>query len=75
MGIPFEEIIIGGDSNGHVRQTSGGFESFTGFWLWRMNEADEHILNSVIAYGMMLTNTFFSNKESYYTTFATDPKL
>ena len=63
-GIPREEkVFIGGDLNGHVGQSSGGFDKVHGgFGYGTRNESGEDILNVALAYDLMLANIFFRKR-------------
>ncbi|XP_078172001.1 uncharacterized protein LOC144566019 [Carex rostrata] len=71
-GVPSsEKLFIGGDFNGHVGTTSGGFERVHGgFGYGDRNQEGEEILNFVVAYDLMLANTFFRKRQSRIVTFS-----
>jgi len=71
-GVPSsEKLFIGGDFNGHVGTTSGGFERVHGgFGYGDRNQEGEEIFNFAVAYDLMLANTFFRKRQSHIVTFS-----
>jgi hypothetical protein len=66
-----EKLIIGGDFNGHVGTTNGGFEGVHGgFGYGERNQEGENILNFAVAYNLMISNTFFRKRQSHIVTFS-----
>ncbi|KAJ4809245.1 hypothetical protein LUZ62_021811 [Rhynchospora pubera] len=66
-----EKLFIGGDFNGHVGETSGGFERVHGgFGYGDRNQEGEDFLNLAIAYDLMIANTFFRKRQSHLVTFS-----
>jgi hypothetical protein len=63
-GVPSsEKLFIGVDLNGHVGTVRGGFKRvYGGFGYDEQNQEGENILNFVIAYDLMVANTFFRKK-------------
>ena len=60
QGIPeSERIFIGGDLNGHVGKTSGGY----GFR--ERNAAGEAILEFAMAYDLAIANTYFIKRGTF----------
>jgi hypothetical protein len=58
-----EKLFIGVDLNGHVGTVRGGFKRvYGGFGYDEQNQEGENILNFVIAYDLMVANTFFRKK-------------
>lgn len=65
-----EKLCIGGDFNGHVGKDSEGFERIHGgFGFGVRNQEGEDFLNFVVAYDLMVANTFFRKRESHLVTF------
>ncbi|KAJ1698446.1 hypothetical protein LUZ63_006958 [Rhynchospora breviuscula] len=66
-----EKFFIGGDFNGHVSETSGGFERVHGgFGYGDRNQEDEDFLNLTIAYDLMIANIFFRKRQSHLVAFS-----
>ena len=66
-----EKLFIGGDFNGHVGTTSGGFERVHGgFGYGDRNQEGVEILNFAIAFDLMIANTFFRKRQSHLVTFS-----
>ncbi|KAJ3706103.1 hypothetical protein LUZ61_009808 [Rhynchospora tenuis] len=66
-----EKLSIGGDFNGHVGKTSGGFERVHGgFGYGDRNQEGEDFLNLAIAYDLMVANTSFRKRLSHLVTFS-----
>jgi hypothetical protein len=71
-----EKLFIGGDLNGHVGTIIGGFEMVHGgFGYDEQNQEGEDILNFVIAYDLMVVNTFFKKKKIVFNYFQQWPAL
>lgn len=70
-----EKLFIGGDLNGHVGTTSGGFEGVHGgYGYGERNQEGENILNFALAYDLMIANTFFRKRQSHLVTFSSGQK-
>ena len=55
-----EKFFIGGDLNGHVGNTSAGFETVHGgFGNGSRNQEGEEVLDFAVAFDLMIANTFF----------------
>jgi hypothetical protein len=68
-----EKLFIAGDLNGHVGTVRWGFERVHGgFGYGGQNQEEEDILNFVVAYDLMVANTFFRKKKSHLITFSSD---
>ena len=66
-----EKLFLGGNFNGHVGTTSGGFQRVHGgFGYGERNQEEEDILNFVVAYDLMIANTFFRKRHSHLGTFS-----
>jgi hypothetical protein len=71
-----EKLFIGGDLNGHVGTVRGGFERVHGgFGYGEQNQEGEDILKFVIAYDLMVANTFFRKKKIAFNYFQQWPTL
>jgi hypothetical protein len=61
-----ENVFIGGDLNGHVGSTRVGFDGVhEGFRYGSRNQEGEGILNFVLAYDLIVLNTFFRKRVSH----------
>ena len=71
QGIPeSERIFIGGDLNGHVGKTSGGYERVHGgYGFGERNAVGEAILEFAMAYDLAIANTYFIKREEHLVTF------
>jgi hypothetical protein len=66
-----EKLFIGGDLNGHVGTTSAVFEAVHGgFGYDSRNQEGEEVLEFVVAFNLMIANTFFRKRESHLVTFS-----
>jgi hypothetical protein len=66
-----EKLFIGGDLNDHIGTVRCGIERVHwGFGYGEQNQERGDILNSAIAYDLMVVNTFFRKKKSYLITFS-----
>nr|XP_016490055.1 PREDICTED: uncharacterized protein LOC107809874 [Nicotiana tabacum] len=65
-GIPYtEKLIIGGDTNGHIMMTSGGYDSMhDGFSFGDRNRGGTSLLDCVKAFDLVITNSYFSKKRN-----------
>jgi hypothetical protein len=65
-----ENLFIGGDLNGHVGSTNVGYElTHGGFGYGSRNQEGEDILDFVVAYNLVIANTFFRKRDSHLVTF------
>jgi RNA recognition motif. (a.k.a. RRM, RBD, or RNP domain) len=69
-GVPGnEKLFIGGNFNGHIGTTNGGFKRVHGgFGYGNRNQEREDVLNFVVAYDLMIVNIFFRKKQSHLIT-------
>ena len=66
-----EKLFIGDDLNGHVGTSSAGFEAVHGvFGYGSRNQEGEKVLDFVIAFDLMIANTFFRKRQSHLVTFS-----
>jgi hypothetical protein len=66
-----EKLFIGGDLNGHVGSTGVGFNGVHGgFGYGSRNQEVEDILNFVLSYDLIITNTLFRKGVSHLVTFS-----
>ena len=66
-----EKLFIGGDLNGHVGSTNAGYElAHGGFGYGSRNQEGEDILDFVVAYNLVIANTFFRKRDSHLVTFS-----
>ncbi|XP_064080801.1 uncharacterized protein LOC135197700 [Macrobrachium nipponense] len=62
--ISAEEIIIGGDMNGHARRTKVGIESGHGGWgVGDRNDKEERVVDCADSFDFGLVNVWFEKKE------------
>ncbi|KAJ7978714.1 Craniofacial development protein 2 [Quillaja saponaria] len=75
QGVPLgEKLFIGADLNSHVGSTNEGFKCVHGGYGYGVkNEGGESILDFVVAYDLILANTFFKKRESHLITFSSWP--
>ncbi|XP_070055234.1 uncharacterized protein [Nicotiana tomentosiformis] len=67
---PTEKIFIGGDFNGHIGSTTGGYgEVHGGFDFGERNEGGTSLLNFAKAFGLVIVNSSFPKRERYLVTF------
>ena len=65
-----QEIIVGGDMNGHVDQVANGFhEAHGNFGYGTRNAEGERILEFAEAMGYVVTSTLFKKKQSHLVTY------
>ena len=65
-----QEVIIGGDMNGHVGQVANGFhEAHGNFGYGTRNAEDERILEFAEAMGYVVTSTLFKKRQSHLVTY------
>jgi hypothetical protein len=66
-----EKLFIGGDLNSHVGSTNAGYElAHEGFGYGSRNQEGENVLDFVVAYNLVITNTFFRKRDSHLVTFS-----
>ena len=66
-----EKLFLGGDLNNHVGATNVGFERVHGgFGYGSRNQEGEDVLNFVLAYDLLITNTLFRKQQSHLGTFS-----
>ncbi|XP_060184011.1 uncharacterized protein LOC132613795 [Lycium barbarum] len=70
-GIPLtEKLFIGGDFNGHIGSTSGGYdEEHGGFGLGVRNGGGVSLLDFAKAFGLVVANSRFPKREHHLVTF------
>jgi hypothetical protein len=69
-----EKLFIGGDLNGHVGSTRVGFDGVhEDFGYGSRNQEGEGILNFVLAYDLIVTNTLSRKRVSHLVTFNSGP--
>ena len=65
-----QEVIIGGDMNGHVGQVANGFhEAHGNFGYGTRNAEGEIILEFAEAMGYVVTNILFKKRQSHLVTY------
>jgi hypothetical protein len=71
-----EKLFIGEDLNGHVGSTNVGYErTHGGFGYGSRNREGEDILDFVVAYNLVIANTFFRKRDSHLVTFISGHRL
>ena len=61
-----EHVFIGGDFNGHVGKDRRGYEMVHGGHSFGdRNDSCEAILDFAVAYNVIVTNTFFRNRDEH----------
>ena len=65
-----EKLFIGGDLNGHVGSTNAGYELAHGGFGYGSRNQGEDILDFVVAYNLVIANTFFRKRDSHLVTFS-----
>ncbi|XP_070055500.1 uncharacterized protein [Nicotiana tomentosiformis] len=67
---PTEKLFIGGDSNGHIGSTVGGYgEVHGGFGFGEENGGGTSLLDFAKAFGMVIANSSFPKREEHLVTF------
>ena len=76
-GIPQgEHVFIGGDFNGHVGKDRRGYEMVHGgHGFGDRNDSGEAILDFVVAYDLIVANTFFRKRDEHLITFKSEPNM
>ena len=71
MTIPVnEELIIGGDFNGHMGRMRGNYERVHGGWGYgNMNNEGEALLQSATAFDLAVANTWFQKADGHLVTY------
>ena len=71
QGIPgHEDVVIGGDMNGHVGSEKLEYERVHGgYGFGERNEAGEKVLDYAASYGLAIMNTYFKKREEHYITY------
>ena len=65
-----QEVIVGGDMNGHVGQVANGFhEAHGNFGYGTRNAKGERILEFAEAMGYVVTSTLFKKRQSHLVTY------
>ncbi|XP_070034208.1 uncharacterized protein [Nicotiana tomentosiformis] len=67
---PTEKLFIGGDFNGHIGSTAGGYgEVHRGFDFGERNRGGTSLLDFAKAFGLVIVNSSFPKRESHLVTF------
>nr|XP_009760137.1 PREDICTED: craniofacial development protein 2-like [Nicotiana sylvestris] len=67
---PAEKLFIGGDFNGHIGSTTGGYgEVHGGFSFGERNGGGTSLLDFAKAFGLVIANSTFSKREEHSITF------
>ncbi|XP_070054470.1 uncharacterized protein [Nicotiana tomentosiformis] len=67
---PAEKLFIGGDFNGHIGSTAGGYgEVHGGFDFGERNGGGTSLLDFAKAFGLVITNSSFQKREGHLVTF------
>ncbi|XP_009773255.1 uncharacterized protein [Nicotiana sylvestris] len=65
-----EKLFIGGDFNGHIESTAGGYgEVHEGFGFGERNGGGTSLLDFAKAFGLVIANSSFPKKEEHLVTF------
>ncbi|XP_052178173.1 uncharacterized protein LOC127791967 [Diospyros lotus] len=65
-----EKVIIRGDLNGHVGRDGNGYrEVHGGYGFGEINNEGKSILDFAMAYGLIITNTRFKNRDEHLITY------
>ena len=61
-----EKVIIGGDLNGHMGKDENDYrEVHGGYGFRKINNEGKSILNFVMGYGLIITNTRFKKRDEH----------
>ncbi|XP_060217085.1 uncharacterized protein LOC132644513 [Lycium barbarum] len=67
---PTKKLFMGGDFNGHIGSTSGGYdEEHRGFGLGVRNGGGVSLLDFAKAFGLVVANSRFPKREQHLVTF------
>ncbi|XP_070036385.1 uncharacterized protein [Nicotiana tomentosiformis] len=67
---PAEKLFIGGDFNGHIGSTTGGYgEVHRGFVFGERNGRGTSLLDFTKAFGLVIVNSSFRKREAHLVTF------
>ncbi|XP_019262915.1 PREDICTED: craniofacial development protein 2-like [Nicotiana attenuata] len=67
---PTEQLFIGGDFNGHIGSTVGGYgEVHGGFGFGERNGGGTSLLDFAKAFGLVIVNSSFPKREAHLVTF------
>ena len=65
-----DNVLVGGDFNGHVGSDMGGFgEVHGGFGIWQINDGGIRLLDWAVGKGLRLMNTCFQKRKRRLVTF------
>ena len=65
-----DNVLVGGDFNGHVGSDMGGFgEVHGGFGIGQINDGEIRLLDWAVGKGLRLMNTCFQKRKSWLVTF------
>ena len=64
-----QEVVVGGDMNGHVDQVANRFHEAHGNFGYGTRNAGERILGFVEAMGYVVTSTLFKKRQSHLVTY------
>ncbi|XP_070054698.1 uncharacterized protein [Nicotiana tomentosiformis] len=68
--LPAEKLFIGGDFNGHIGSTAGGYgEVHGGFGFGERNGRGKSLLDFVKAFGLVIANSSYPKREGHLITF------
>ncbi|XP_070036191.1 uncharacterized protein [Nicotiana tomentosiformis] len=68
--LPAEKLFIGGDFNGHIGSTAGGYgEVDGGFGFGERNGGGTSLLDFAKAFGLVIANSTFPKREEHLVTF------
>jgi hypothetical protein len=66
-----KKLFIGGDFNGHLGSTNAGYElARGGFGYGSRNQEGKDILDFVVAFNLVIANTFFRMRDSHLVNFS-----
>ncbi|XP_070040297.1 uncharacterized protein [Nicotiana tomentosiformis] len=68
--LPAEKLFIGGDFNGHIGSTTGGYgEVHGGFGFGERNGGGTSLLDFAKAFGLVIANSSFPKRQGHLVTF------